>query len=291
MKKFLGVCLSLVLFASCCGVLVGCGEERFQISDGTGSSNNTTNLADFYVNITDASSLGVAQIDGTMKLIKTSKLLLADDTSEPSYTEVEYTDENGDLFDIDKSGLEVYQMYVTPDYTFVSYISQNIREFAKKGVFYTDNSVDCVYYSKSSDNIETNMFYFEVDANGYYFYDTNRNMPENFNKVNYKNNNYQNSYIINNATGKIYNTAEMLSGINGEYFNIENNLLYVKHEYDISNKRVYDYYDFYINEQDELVVTQLLPNSDVNILDAFKDKDGYIYVYQKKLLVVSPLEE
>ena len=92
MKKLLGVCLSLVLFASCCGVLVGCGNDY----------NVNMDLDKFSVNITDAASLGVAQIDGKMKLIKTSKLLLADGTSEPSYTAVEYTDENGETVFLSK---------------------------------------------------------------------------------------------------------------------------------------------------------------------------------------------
>lgn len=277
MKKFLGVCLSLVLFASCCGVLVGCGEERFQIDDGTSSSNNVTNLAGYSVDIQDASSLGVAQVGDTMKLIKTSNVLLADNVIETSYTEVNYIDKNGDLFDIDKSGLEVYQMYVTPDYTFVSYISQNVRKFAHNAIYYTDQSEN-IYDFKYPENIETDMFHFEEGAQAYYFYNTTKNTPENFNTTKYKNTKYQRSYIISNETGKIYDTAKMLADINGEYFNIENNLLNISYKYNTTNKRNSDYYNFEINANDELVITQLLPNADVNVLNAFKDKNGYVYV-------------
>lgn len=248
MKKFLGVCLSLVLFASCCGVLVGCGNNY----------NVNLNLDKYSVNITDAASLGVAQIDGKMKLIKTSKLLLADGTSEPSYTEVEYKDENGNLFDIDKTELEVYQMYVTPDYTFVSYISQNVRKYG--------TSVDMYYKGYWAEG-------FTASYNDYYldFYDLNKNIPEDFNKTEYRDNKLTKSYIIDNDTGKMYSPKNLFIDHLG-YFSIINNLIYVS-SYENSG-----YYSFYTNDNDELIFNRVVNNKDLLNIDVYRDINGYNYV-------------
>ena len=249
MKKFLGVCLSLVLFASCCGVLVGCGNNY----------NVNLNLDKYSVNITDAASLGVAQIDGKMKLIKTSKLLLADGTSEPNYTEVEYKDENGNLFDIDKTDLEVYQMYVTPDYTFVSYISQNVRKYGEP--------IDNVGYISFAEGFDV------VSSEGYSmsFYDTSKNVPEDFNTTNYMNNDLISTYIIDNLTGKIYSVEKLFDYYFGS-FDIINNLIR------INGVNYTDYYSFYTSENDELVFTKIVDNNDITVYNILMDKNGYIYI-------------
>ena len=248
MKKLLGVCLSLVLFASCCGVLVGCGNDY----------NVNMDLDKFSVNITDAASLGVAQIDGKMKLIKTSKLLLADGTSEPSYTEVEYTDENGDLFDIDKTELEVYQMYVTPDYTFVSYISQNVRKYGTPAdMFYKG------YWGEG----------FTASYGQYYanFYNTSKNVPEDFNLTGFMSNKLIASYIIDNATGKMYSPKDLFDDYLGS-FDIINNVIRV------SSLEKSGYYSFYTNDNDELVFNKIVNNKDITVYNIIKDKNGYVYV-------------
>ncbi len=248
MKKFLGVFMSIALFASCCGMLIGCGEQQPDFSI-------KFNLSNYSIDIGDATNLGVAQIDDSMKLVKTTNLLLTDNEISHNIVEVKYKDTAGNIFFIDNSETEVYQFYTTDEFTFVSYISSNIRK-----------------YATLSTNYPNRLAVFDIGSTISYidfFYDIAKNIPENFNTTNYYNSQFIHSYIIYNDTGKIYDTKPLLDGLSAWNFDIVNNLIKINETY----------YNLQINETNELIVKQIVQNTDITIHKVYKDKNDILYVY------------
>ena len=257
MKRILCICFGFILALGCL-TLIGCGKEDYSIS---------ANLDKFTANIQDATGLGVASINGSPKLVKSKEkqnksktasfvktFAEEDEESEFDYEEVQYKDQTGKPFS--NAGLEVYRLYTTKDYTFISYISANIRKKlkAKKNVI-------------SETPFQVVQYYYATDAE--YIYDITKSNLYNFNETFY-NTKYEHSYIIHNKTGLMFDTAQFAN-----HFTIKNNMM---NNSSLQMQGLSTYVYFELTEENELKVKKFFYNDDIKIFDAFCDADGYYYV-------------
>lgn len=261
MKKILCVCLSVIIVAFTCGLLVGCNDndyDKFKLN---------IDLDNYTVNITDATGLGVVNIDNKLKLVKTTAPsqngIVASNvgsSNEVDYDEVEYTDESGNIFDVDSTDTEVYQMYVTKEFTFVSYISVNVRKYGK---YTTPTSLGDISIDRLL--VELGDGDFEV------FYDTTKLVPFDHNLGHYKNNQFVKTYIIHNSTGKMYDT-QFFTDIDSSFY-IKNDLIRVGEIF----------YDYFVNQNNELIIKKIVDNSDIQVNEVLKDANGYLYVSNRSI--------
>ena len=166
---------------------------------------------------------------------------------------------------VDEYELEVYKMQVFGEFTAVAYISSYWRETQPDAVQWYHEGVTIYNRLKS-------------DVNDTY---------------NYRNNAVINSYLIHNATGKVYST-DAITGKDksfhaGESFEAtwdnragHDGFLRVcsKCYSDTQNcsPEDRDWYDLSINDEGELELKDLLPNKDFSVKHAVKDMYGWIYV-------------
>ena len=148
------------------------------------------------------------------------------------------------------------KLYTLGDFTFVSYVTPNIA--SNKGIvkdkYGWDDAKDAygkpLYISRPGNDK------LDFDENGVSFYD----------KVNYYSDSEHQSYIINNATGLVYNLDDF------RIDKIENGLFW-------QGNFVYDM----SIQNGNAVFTPLFSNPDINAYSVIKDRYGKKYIYNDKI--------
>ncbi|GEM_PF-2584706 len=99
-----------------------------------------------------------------------------------------------------------------------------------------------------------------------------------FDTVNYKTNDYHQSFVIDNTTGYIYKIAEI------EIWRIHNGLCQINDDETVHNETNDNViYDYRINEDGQLEFFTLIQNPTVMVYDFFKDVYGNNFIYTDSL--------
>ena len=131
---------------------------------------------------------------------------------------------------------QVNKLYVFDTYTFIQFVPADTTGIP---------------------DLRANAHSTEPDQDGYFWYD----------KYDYYNDDYHQSFIIENSTGNIYSLGDTV--IN----RIHNGLLELK-----SNQPGTIIYDYMINPKGELEIFPIFNNPKINVFDYFKDKHGNRYI-------------
>ena len=258
-KRIISSCLCLIMICSI-GLTLGLVlfKQNFEL---------TTDFTEYTMQISDAKSIGLEKtIDNQVRLVKeveSQAQTFSTKINTPLYEEIllkkeksEYGVKLGDL------NAEVYKMKVVGGFTFVSYISKNLRknvnEFRHFEILNSyGEHTPCKAYNLYSTTI----------------IDRLQGVPDNFEYINYGNDEFIKSYIIDNSTGKIYSTAQFKT------FDIQDNLIKVSNDYGES----YTYYRYYINNQGNLEIVALIPNQDIKVTYIHQAPDEVYYIFNKSI--------
>jgi len=136
---------------------------------------------------------------------------------------------------------QVNKLYVYNNYTFIQFVPNDTRSIP----------------DIRPDNLEA--YTWKRDGAGYYYYD----------KLGYYNDDYHQSFVIENTTGNIYSLKD-----NIYIESVHNGLLKIK-----GSKFIWD---CRINANDELEIFTLFQNETVTVYDYYKDKYGNNYILNDK---------
>lgn len=262
-KRIVSLCLSFVMVCSV-GLTLGfvLFKQNFNIS---------TDFTQYTMQISDAKGIGLEKTqDNQVRLVKqvdNGVQTYSTKLDHSVYEEVmlkkeksEYGVKLGDL------NAEIYKMKVVGNFTFVSYISSNLRKNIKK----FDN-----YYMQNTLNESCICKSFNLYS-GEQIIDRLQGVPDNFDLVGYKNSDFIKSYIVDNSTGKIYSTELF------DQFEIQDDLIKVKY-YRNSGDGYYNYYKYFVNNENNLEIVALIPNSDIFVKYIHKSPDNVYYVFNESI--------
>lgn len=333
MRKSL--CIFSILLVSAFFVLISCGGDpaanngnnntgngAYQAGEMSKFVSSMSGIENLKANISSTTSaIGMQQTEATSRSIedyteKTAVLVKLDEGSantEPiTYTVVgeESVDLNGEIVTSgtvitqDKIPGTLDKVYVSGDFTFVSYLTVDIddlinspvtsfNESGSNGGNYTGSmtfgSTEYLNYFAAADgsfitltytNYEENITYSEsialrCEANDYDVINEDDSVSYH-DLQGYYTSIFKQSFIIDNRTGLIYDLRKPESSgknIKSYNFSIYNGIPFEKDLGPVSLS---------VNEKNELVVEQLVPNSQIFVKDIFRDKYGNTYVLNKE---------
>ncbi len=287
----------LALVALCC-VTTALGFSACDDGDSL-SYKVTTRIDKMVANISSAESLAIVKRDsltesGTATVsMMTAKeksgnhrrgdeLVLAKVEGE-QITEVEFEGEMEQykIFQSDFDA-EIYKMKVAGDFTFVAYISSNIRtNLATAEIKYEPHydrapsfslrGYNWYGYQESIHNIYREYPYY--NSNELYIYDRAKGVWQNFDELGYLTHDYMQSYAIYNPTGKIYSMSELPA------FDVVGDNVGVRRKHADYGGYEYNLYSLSIDANDNLVLEEVLPNRDMTVYNVHTDPYGWKYIY------------
>ena len=237
--------LSLLVFFLC--MSIGCIFVFSGCDRNVESYYITTTLTDISLDVDYASNLGVAVVNGRAQIVTSVG-------NDLSYEPVEYINADNQNFDINKTELEVYKLLVEKDFTFITYVNANIRKTL------TAEKKEVVINGARYD-----MDVFVMD--NYYIFDVTNNVPNDF-YTTFNNTKFEHTYIMDNQTGKMYDSALLLRQING--FNDTGFVV---------KNGIFDNRYFLKVQNDQLGVEKLMPNSTITVDYSGITKDGCVYIF------------
>ncbi len=175
---------------------------------------------------------------------------------------------------------EVYKMKVAGDFTFVAYISSNIRknlsatavETKYDSQSFTLYRYESFYMYQEMQKLYNDMVIYENEG---YFYDRTKGVWSGFDEKGYITNEYMQSYAIYNPTGKIYSMSKLPA------FDVVGETIAVRVWNDYNQG--YAFYALSVDENNNLVIEDVLPNRDVRCYNLHKDPYGWRYVYNSSV--------
>lgn len=273
-SRLLITCLCAVCLAL--GIFAGCGAKE---GGGSKSGRNykvTATLSDYSVDLAGARYLGIRSASA-LSGVKAATLSSSAEEAAERPVLVKQTGGaaeeitfklNGKELTQDGAGVEIYQMTVQDGFTYVSFISSDVRERLTAEPY-----KDYVIHNFDLLEDELTFYLYEIKTGGepVYLYDRLRGVPENFDNKNFATNDYIKSYAVHNKTGKIYAMDSLPS------FDVQDGLIVSK------ANRVTKAYRPIVKGSGELVLTDVLPNPGAKIEQTYRDADGTIYIFNSAI--------
>ena len=262
------VCISIVFAVASC--------EQTSIEDDYNPSSfkvDEGDLANASMDIVGASQLAIVMSDGgtaSRAIDRRPHLAKSDSEGSPFYDVGIRIRESDYYVGEDSLNLEIYKMCVIDEFTIVSYISSNVRKNLKTSNF---------SYRVGEQTFGLSIYeplYFHADQYVDYetrVYDITQGTPVDFNTTGFFYNEYIKSFLIDNSTGKVYSLSVLPA------FDVVNGLIAVRSgRYDSK----YDFYQILI-DNGNLVIRELVPNTDIRVGNALKGSDCWIYVFNDQI--------
>ncbi len=312
-KRFLSILLALVCLCSFLPAC-GCGGEgsipdvsvKAELNEAVMDLSNATNLAivkrkDVTKKESTVKTMSSGLTPVTPKQIEEA-LVLATIRENQLIEEITFKREGeANFVTQDALGVEVYKMKVIGDYTFFSFISSSVRESLATQEYYqyievNENHAEQLYFSAfgysdttsdiirvlnsgpaflfgvlpkvfkvlttDGEFVETSSYYAE-SYDKEYILDRTKGVPGDFDEIDYRSNDIMQSYVVYNKTGKVYSLDKFPT------FDVYSESLIKAND---------SYYQYWVDENNDLVVEDVMPNKDVEIYDITGDPYGWVYI-------------